>query len=171
MVLDELLKEYEGKIRVVLKHMVVHPQQVGAAHLASCAAAKQGKFVEFYKAFWEHGFKAYSEKRDPSLLGEENVYKIAGDLGIDVARLKADMPACQQFVQADEAELRKFKVSGTPAFFINGEFIGGGIPKEAFKQYIDKKLQIAQQSGVPAAAYYEQEIRGKGEKSVVRRRR
>jgi protein-disulfide isomerase len=41
------------------------------------------------------------------------------------------MPGCQQFVAADEEELRKFKVSGTPAFFINGEFIGGGIPKQA----------------------------------------
>jgi hypothetical protein len=81
------------------------------------------------------------------------------------------MPGCQQFVAADEEELRKFKVSGTPAFFINGEFIGGGIPKQQFKQYIDQKLQIAQKSGVPGAQYYEQEIRGKGEKSVQRPRR
>jgi protein-disulfide isomerase len=169
LVLEEILNEYQGKVRVVLKHMVVHPQQVAKAHLANCAAAKQGKFKEFYKAFWEHGFKAYSEKRDASLLGEANVYKIAGELGIDVERLKADMPACQQFIAADEAELRKFKVSGTPAFFVNGEFIGGGIPKEAFKQYIDQKLTIAQKSGVPAAEYYEKEIRGKGEKAVQRR--
>ena len=171
MVLDELLKEYEGKIRVVLKHMVVHPQQVAAAHLAACAAAKQGKFADFYKAFWDRGYKAYTEKRDAALLGEENVYRIAGELGIDVEKLKADMPGCQQFVQNDEEELRKFRVSGTPAFFINGEFVGGGIPKDAFKQIIDRKLKIAQASGVPGASYYEQEIRGKGEKSVARRQR
>jgi protein-disulfide isomerase len=151
--------------------MVVHPQQVAAAHLASCAAAKQGKFVEFYDAFWERGYKAYQEKRDPTLLGEENVYKIAGEIGLDVTRLKSDMQGCQQFVAADEEELRKFRVGGTPAFFINGEFVGGGIPKEAFKQIIDKKLQIAQASGVPGAEYYEREIRGKGEKSVQRPRR
>jgi protein-disulfide isomerase len=171
LVLNELLKEYEGKIRVVYKHMVVHPQQVAAAHLAACAAAKQGKFKEFYHSFWERAYKEYTEKRDPSLLGEENVYKIAADLGLNVDQLKADMPGCQQFVAADEEELRKFKVSGTPAFFINGEFIGGGIPKQQFKQYIDQKLQIAQKSGVPGAQYYEQEIRGKGEKSVQRPRR
>jgi protein-disulfide isomerase len=170
LVLEEVLAEYPGKVRVVLKHMVVHPQQVMKAHLAACAAAKQGKFKEFYKGFWENGFKAYSEKRDPSLLGEENVYKIAGELGLDVDRLKADMPSCQQFIAADENELRKFKVSGTPAFFINGEFIGGGIPKEAFKQIIDKKLAIAEKSGVSGAEYDEKEIRGKGEKSVQRAR-
>jgi protein-disulfide isomerase len=171
LVLNELLKEYEGKIRVVYKHMVVHPQQVAGAHLAACAAAKQGKFPEFYNAFWDRGYKAYQEKRDPSLLGDENVMKIAGEIGLDVNRLKADMPGCQQLVAADEEELRKFRVSGTPAFFINGEFIGGGIPKDAFKQYIDRKLQIAQASGVSGAEYYEREIRAKGEKSVQRQRR
>lgn len=151
--------------------MVVHPQQVGTAHLAACAAAKQGKFVQFYDAFWERGYKQYQETRDQTKLGEATVFQIAGEIGLDVERLKADIPGCQQVVQADEEELRKFRVGGTPAFFINGEFIGGGIPKDAFKQYIDKKLQIAQASGVPAAEYYEREIRGKGEKSVERPRR
>jgi protein-disulfide isomerase len=170
LVLEELLTEYPGKLRVVLKHMVVHPQQVATAHIAACGAAKQGKFKEFYKAFWEQGFKPYMEKRDQTLLGDENVFKIATDLGINVEQIKADAQACQQVIQADEEELRKFKVSGTPAFFINGEFVGGGIPKQNFKQIIDRKLQIAQQSGVSGAEYYEREIRGKGEKSVQRRR-
>jgi protein-disulfide isomerase len=151
--------------------MVVHPQQVQQAHLAGCAAAKQGKFAEFYNAFWDRGYKEYAEKRDASLLGEENVYKIAGDLGLDVARLKGDMPGCNAVLQSDAEELQKFKVNGTPAFFINGEFVGGGIPKERFKQYIDAKLKVAQASGVPAAEYYEKEIRGKGEKELVRRPR
>jgi protein-disulfide isomerase len=148
--------------------MVVHPQQVAVAHLAACAAAKQGKFKEFYKAFWEKGFEAYAAQRDPTLLGEDNVYKIASGAGLDVDRLQADMPACQQVIMADEAELRKFRVNGTPAFFINGEFVGGGIPKEELKQYIDQKLAIAERSGVPGAEYYDKEIRGKGEKSVER---
>ncbi|HWU90081.1 MAG TPA: thioredoxin domain-containing protein [Kofleriaceae bacterium] len=167
-VLKELLDEYPGKLRVVFKNMVVHPQQVMAAHLAGCAAAKQGKFKEFYWAFFERGYKEYQDRRDMSFLSEDHVYKIAGDLGLDVARLKSDMPSCRQVIEADEAELRKFKVNGTPAFFVNGEFIGGGIPKEAFKQFIDPKLAIAERSGVPGAEYYEKEIRGKGERSVER---
>lgn len=170
MVLDEILKEYEGKVRVVLKHMVVHPQQVAAAHQAACAAAKQGKFKEFYTTFWKKAYEPYASQRDPEQLGEENVLKIAADIGLDIKRLQADIPACQKVIEADEAELQKFRVNGTPAFFINGEFIGGGIPKEAFKQYIDKKLKIAQASGVPGSEYYEKEIRGKGEQSVQRRR-
>ena len=41
------------------------------------------------------------------------------------------------------------------------------MPKPRFKQIIDKKLQIAQQSGVSGAEYYDKEIRGKGQQSVV----
>ena len=44
------------------------------------------------------------------------------------------------------------------------------MPQQRFKQIIDKKLQIAQQSGVPGAEYYEKEIRAKGQQSVVRKR-
>ena len=44
------MKEYDGKVRVVYKNMVVHPQVVTKAHLAGCAAGKQGKFVEFKNA-------------------------------------------------------------------------------------------------------------------------
>jgi protein-disulfide isomerase len=151
--------------------MVVHPQQVMQAHLTGCAAAKQGKFADFYNAWWDRAYKEYQDKRDPSFLGEENLNKIIADVGLDAGRVKSDQQGCEQVLQSDEEELRKFKVNGTPAFFINGEFVGGGIPKEAFKQIIDKKLQVAQASGVPGASYYEQEIRGKGEKAVVRKPR
>jgi protein-disulfide isomerase len=149
--------------------MVVHPQQVAVAHLVACAAAKQGKFKEFYTAFWKNGFEAYQTQRDPSLLAEHNVFKIAGEVGVNPTRMQADISSCQKVIADDEAELRKFKVNGTPSFFINGEFIGGGLPKEGFKQIIDQKLAIAERSGVPGAQYYDKEIRGKGEKSVERR--
>jgi protein-disulfide isomerase len=162
------VKEYDGQVTVVLKHMVIHPDTVAKAHLASCAAAKQGKFIPFYKAFWEKAFKPYAESRGQNreVLGESAFMVWAKDLGIDTAKLKADMDSqeCNQFVQNDMAELSKFRVSGTPAFFINGQFIGGGIPKEAFKQIIDQKLKEVQASGVAPADYYEKVVMAKGEK-------
>ena len=168
MILNELVKEYDGKVRVVYMNMVVHPQVVMDAHLYSCAAAKQKKFLDYKHAFWEKGFGAYAASggKDKSSMAEENILKFSGELGMDTAKLKADAhsPDCQQRIEGDQRELSKFKVSGTPAFFINGQFVGGGIPKEAFKQIIDEKLKIAQASGVSGAEYYEKEIRGKGEK-------
>jgi len=162
------VKEYDGKVRVVLKHMVVHPDTVAKAHLAACAAAKQGKFLQFYKAFWEKGFKPYAESRGQNREGmmEEGFLKWSAELGIDAAKLKTDMdgPECNKFVQDDMQELSKFRVSGTPAFFINGQFVGGGIPKEAFKQIIDEKLKEVAASGVAPNEYYDKVVMVKGEK-------
>jgi protein-disulfide isomerase len=162
--LKELVKEYEGKVRVVFMNMVVHPDTVQLAHQYSCAAAKQGKFLDYMNAFWEKGFGAYGKTRDKSLLGEENILKFTGDMGFDTQKLKADANSaeCKERVAADMAELRKFNVSGTPAFFINGKHVGGGIPKDRFKVIIDERLAVAEKSGVTGAEYYDKEIRGKG---------
>ncbi|MDB4962155.1 MAG: oxidoreductase [Myxococcales bacterium] len=165
-IMDELVKEYGGKVRVVYKDMVVHPQVATAAHMAACAGAKQGKYKEMKNAIWAKGFLAYSQSRDPSKMGEENLKAIAKEVGLDMAKLEADMKGaeCQAMVQGDMAELNKFKVTGTPGFFINGKFIGGALPKEGFKQIIDEQLKIAEASGVSGADYYEKVVLAKGEK-------
>jgi hypothetical protein len=166
--------EYKGKVRVVFMNMVVHPDTVQMAHQYSCAAAKQKRFVEYVHAFWEKGFGAYAQSggRDKSGLGEENILKFTGEMKFDVQKLKADANSaeCKARVDEDMAELRKFRVSGTPAFFINGQHIGGGVPKATFKQVIDEKLAIAEKSGVPGAQYYDKEIMGKGLKQFRSKR-
>ena len=146
--------------------MVVHPQVVTDAHNAGCAAAKQGKFVEFKNAFWDKAFMPYQSARDPSKLGRDNIMEIAKGIGLDANKLKADMdgPECKAHVQADMAELAKFHVNSTPTFFINGKHLNGAMPKEGFKQVIDQQLKVAEASGVSGASYYDQEIMGKGSK-------
>lgn len=147
-------------------NMIVHPQIVQDAHLLGCAAAKQKKFLEYKHAFWDKAWGAYAASggKDKSSMAEEGLLKMAGEIGLDTDKLKADAhsPDCQKRVEADMAELAKFRVNGTPAFFINGQHVGGGIPKDAFKTIIDQKLKIAEASGVGGADYYEKEIRGKG---------
>jgi len=145
-------------------NMVVHPQQVQMAHQYGCAAGKQGKWSEFHDAFWKKSYGEYRAKKDVSMLGPEAIQKWAPEIGLDAAKLKADgeSDACRQRVEEDMQELSKFHVGGTPGFFINGKFIGGGIPEQAFHQIIDEKLKIAEASGVPGSQYYEKEIMGKG---------
>jgi protein-disulfide isomerase len=154
----------------VYKNMVVHDVAM-PAHLASCAAARQGKYLAFKSAFWDKGFTAFAASggKDRSLLGADHVVSIARDVGLDAGKLKADMdgPACKQLVEADMAELAKFKVSGTPMFWINGVVIAGAAPKADFEQIIDERLKVAEASGVPGAQYYEREVLGKGEKKFV----
>ena len=153
MPLKELVKEYNGKVRVVYKNMVVHPQVMNA-HLAGCAAGRQKKFKEFEHAFWEKGFKA--RKMD-----DANIDVIAKEVGLDMGRFKSDKDSeyCKNLVQGDMAELQKFKVNSTPAFFINGTSVGGALPKENFKQMIDEKLKTAD-----TADYYDRVIMATGDK-------
>jgi len=164
--LDDLVKSYKGQIRIVYKNMVVHPQVATSAHLASCAAAKQGKYVPFKNVLWTKGFDAYASARDPSKLGEDSVIAIAKDAGLDVDKLKADMksPECQQFIKTDMAELEKFHVNATPTLYVNGTVVGGALPEEQFKELIDKKLALVKQSGVAPVDYYQKEVMAKGEK-------
>ncbi len=152
---------------MVFKNMVVHPQIVMDAHKAGCAAGKQGKFIAFKDAFWEKAFDPYASARDQSKLGVDNIMTIAKDLGLDAAKLKADMegPDCKAHIDNDMSELGKFHVSGTPFFFINGKTLNGALPKEEFKKIIEERLKIAESSGVSGADYYEKEIIGKGEKT------
>lgn len=165
-VMSELVKEYGGKVRVVFKNMVVHDTAMNA-HLASCGAAKQGKYLPFKKAFWEKGFGPYMESggENKAAIEVPNLLAIGKSVGLDAKKLEADMksPACAAFIKRDMAELDPFRVTGTPTFFVNGLFIGGGLSKEAFKEIIDDKLKVAEASGVPGGQYYAKEILGKGE--------
>src|SRR5262249_45056652 len=88
--LDQVVKEYAGKVRVVYKHMVVHPDVAMPAHLASCAAAKQGKYVAFKSAWWKLGWEPYaaSSGSDKSSMSEDNILKIAASVGLDMTRFK-----------------------------------------------------------------------------------
>lgn len=163
--MDELVQDYQGKVRVVYKDLVVHPQVATDAHLAACAGAKQGKYKAYKNAIWEKAFLPYAQARDPSKLAKDNLLAIAKEVGLDADKVAADMAGaeCKSMVDADMAELQKFKVNATPGFFINGIFIGGAMDKAGFKKVIDERLKIAEASG-NGASYYDSEIMTKGEK-------
>jgi protein-disulfide isomerase len=149
---------------------VIHPDTAMAAHLASCAAGKQKKFSEFKNAFWEKGFNAYRQSGDASKMGRDNILAIAGEIGLDKAKFTADLDGaeCKALVDNDMKELMKFKVNGTPSFFVNGkaaQFQG----MEPFKEMVDKELKEAEASGVPAAEYYQKVVLEKGEKEFKAR--
>jgi protein-disulfide isomerase len=147
------VKEYDGKVRVVFKNMVVHPQIMNA-HLAGCAAGKQGKFQKFKSIYWEKGFKA--RKMD-----DASIESFAKEAGLDMAKYKTDIAGdCKTFVQNDVNELQKFHVNSTPTFFVNGPHVGGALPKESFKQMIDEKLKAADGQ----ADYYDKVIMATGSK-------
>ncbi len=142
----------------------MHPGAATIPAKAACAADKQGKFAEMEKLIWEKGFNA---GRD---LSQGNMEKIAGEIGLNIDRLKADMEGeCAKIIQKDHSELQAFGVTGTPGFFINGRFLRGAQPYEAFKRVVDEELKKANErvsQGTSVADYYNEWVIKKGEKKL-----
>jgi protein-disulfide isomerase len=131
----EVLKKYDGKIRFVYKDFPLdslHPQARAAAEAARCAG-EQGKYWEF------HG-KVYAGAPDASAA---TMQAYAKDVGLDATTFEScrSNRKYQAQVQADAAEGTKLGVNGTPGFFINGRFLSGAQPVEAFSTIIDEELQ------------------------------
>jgi protein-disulfide isomerase len=190
--MDDLHKKYGNDLRVVYKQLVVHPRNAMASALAFCAASKQGKEQQMNNLLWDKGFKGkqmdmsdvpppegqapgsgekpQAQKCWDTPDGCKNVVGFAQELGLDIARFKADMKGpCLQHVQKDQRELSQFGVGATPAFFVNGRYLSGAMPIENFVQLIDEELKKANekiQAGTPAAQYYQQWILEKGLKSL-----
>jgi protein-disulfide isomerase len=166
--MKELVAANAGKVRVVYKNLVVHPDTAMPGHLASCAAAKQGKYGAFKDAFWQKAFLPYAQSRgaEADKLGKENILAFSAELGLDTAKLAADMESaeCKALVEQDMNELDAFQVGSTPTFFVNGKVVSGAQSKETFQKLVDEELQKVAASGVPAGEYYDKVVLAKGEK-------
>jgi protein-disulfide isomerase len=164
--LEQLEKDYGKDIKVVYKNYVVHPQVATIPAHASCAAARQGKYVEMMNLIWEKGFKANRN------LGADNMVQLARELGLDVKKFEADMNGedCAKKVEADQAQLAALGTRGTPAFYINGRFLSGAQPIDRFKQIIDEELKKANERIAKGEAtvdnYYAKFVMEKGEKQL-----
>lgn len=163
--LDQIKKEYGDDVRIVYKDFIVHPSSATTPALAACAAQQQNKYSEMAALIWEKGFKANRN------LAEDNMVKLAGELGLNMDKFKKDMKGaeCQKEVRQDQAELAKVGTTGTPAFYINGRFLSGARPFDQFKAIIDEELKKADErikAGTSANDYYEEWVVKKGKKSL-----
>ncbi|HMC93221.1 MAG TPA: thioredoxin domain-containing protein, partial [Polyangia bacterium] len=131
--LSQLEKEYSGKVHMVWKNypLPFHNNAEPAAE-AAMAAGEQGKFWEMHDKLFENN----------TALDRANLEKYAQDLGLNMAKFKADLDA-QKYkdqIQSDTKEGQAVGVNGTPAVFINGRKINGAYPWETFKKIADDEL-------------------------------
>ncbi|RKG92030.1 DsbA family protein [Corallococcus terminator] len=131
------IKETYGKdVRVVFRQqpLPMHPNAKIAAQ-ASLAAHEQGKF-------WEMHDKMFANQR---ALDRNSLEKYAEELKLDMAKFKAalDSGKFNAQVAADSDAGSAVGANGTPAFFINGRFLSGAQPFEAFKPLIDDEIAKA----------------------------
>jgi protein-disulfide isomerase len=132
--IEQLKKEYGDKVQIAFKHYPLpFHQHAKPAAIASLAAHRQGKF-------WEMHEKLFENQR---ALGEEDLIKYAGELGLNVDKFKKDLkdPELAAWVDQDMAEGSKVGVRGTPATFVNGRLISGAQPYPAFKTVVDEELK------------------------------
>jgi len=130
----ELLKRYNGKVKIVHKDLpldAIHPQARQAAEAARCAG-EQGKF-------WEYHDKLYAYTPKASV---DDLKSYAKDVNLDTKKFEQCFAGgrFKAAVQQNVSEGAELGLTGTPAFFINGREITGAQPIEAFAAIIDDEL-------------------------------
>ncbi|MGB8294425.1 MAG: thioredoxin domain-containing protein [Polyangia bacterium] len=131
--LTELEKAYPGKVRVFWKNFPLsfHNNAKPAAE-AAMAANEQGKF-------WEMHDKLFANQQN---LDAASLEKYAKEIGLDMTKFKVAVDS-HKFVAQIEADTKQgssLGVQGTPASFLNGHFINGAQPFDAFKKIADEEL-------------------------------
>ncbi|MCA2958734.1 MAG: thioredoxin domain-containing protein [Silvanigrellales bacterium] len=122
---EQVLKEYDGKVRFVQANFALRPTQLsGALARGAWCAHKQGN-----EQFWKYHDKAFevpleaaqavSPDAEKEFVG--HAVKAAQDAGIDAKALETCVTSeeAKKGVEAANATLSAAGVSGTPSFFLN----------------------------------------------------
>ena len=131
--LDRILKEYPGRVRLVLKdfpldfHALARP-----AHEAARCAGEAGKY-------WEYHDRLYAAQPN---FKRADLIRYATELGLPRDRFVECLESgrFKAAVEADVQEGRRTGVRGTPAFFIGDELLSGAAPYEVFRELIEEAL-------------------------------
>ena len=128
------MKEYDGRLRLVIKHYPYKYRDF--SHMASeaaMAAREQGKFWEMHRTLL---------KKSPKL-DRNSLIKYAGELGLDLKRFtdSVDGRKHSKLIERDKKLAVDLDVYNTPTFFINGRKVIGNRPYEYLKMIIEEELK------------------------------
>lgn len=127
--LAELLRS-DGRLRVVYKELpILGPDSVVAAR-AALAAHRQGAYRPFHAALMTRR----------GAFDDAAIAALATELGLDVARLRADMerPEIAAQIDRNRALARDLGIRGTPAFVIGTELVPGAIDLATMRSLVAK---------------------------------
>lgn len=116
-------------IKVVFKPLAFVSQYSDYAARAALAAAEQGKFVEMHNALFT--------VEGP--LDEDKINEVAGKIGLDVEKLKADAKGekIDGIMNANNTLADNIQVNGVPTLILNGELlqtIDGGVIQDSINE-------------------------------------
>jgi protein-disulfide isomerase len=135
--LDQLLGRYPAELRVVYRQFPLpsHREAEFAAAVALAAHA-QGQFVSMHRWLYENSHA----------LTHMSVAERAATYGLDPQRLLDEVDGDRHAARIDEdLEVgKRFEVTGTPAYFINGRPGSGAQPIEELDRIVREELELAQ---------------------------
>lgn len=124
-VVKKILKDYEGKIRLVTRYMPLHPNSLTAASFTE-AAGEQGKYWQAQELLFvkqpEWGTK-HGAPPDASAPSINQLFdKYAKELGLDLGKAAAAIKERRYDakIERDKKDGQALGVRRTPTFFVNG---------------------------------------------------
>lgn len=137
-VLPELKRTYidTGKLRVIMREFPLDPLSAGAFMLARCTGDDHyGKMIEIL--FQRQNEWVTTNDPLPALF---SIVKQAGLTRKRFDQCLSDQKLLDAINHVKDRASKKFNVSATPTFFINGKMIRGGQSFEEFKEILDPLL-------------------------------
>ena len=132
--LNKILNTYRDQVKLVYKNYPLpsHQNAQGAA-LAALCAKEQGKFWEYHDLLF----------KNQESLEESDLKKYAAGFGLKTEDFNSCLESkkYKSQIEADMMEANRLGVRGTPAFFINGQFLSGAQPFENFQAVIEEELK------------------------------
>jgi protein-disulfide isomerase len=131
--LGRIEEVYGDRLRWVWKHLPLSMHaDAPMAHLASVAAANQGKFWEFKDLLFA----------DQGRLKPDDLRQHAFSLGLKMQPFEEALSdlETQRIVEADMEEAVAIDLTATPGLFVNGRYVRGNKPFEVFVEAINTEL-------------------------------
>lgn len=128
------LAESDRGLRIVFREWPILSQESEFAARAALAAHWQGRYVDLHMALMQL-----------DELTPETVRSTARQLGLDLARLEADMqrPEVQKHLDDSEQLARALGISGTPAFTIGDHVVPGMADRATLEALIARTREAA----------------------------
>ena len=120
--------ETDRQLRVVWKELPILGPVSRFAARAAMASEKQGQYLEFHVAVMGSRGK----------LTEDRVMAIAGNVGLDIQRLRRDMddPAIENYLDETNRLAQTLGIRGTHAFVISDTLVPGTADSDRLKELI-----------------------------------
>lgn len=135
----QVREEYKDQVRIIFKHLPLdfHPMAMPAAKYFEAVARQSPEKAEKFHDM------VFQNQGDLKAKKEAFLKEAAKKVGADMGKLAKDLddPKLMEQINKDIDEAKKFNISGTPGFIINGVSLRGAYPAAEFKVIIDRHLK------------------------------